>query len=1025
MKPLNIVLQAFGPFAKTEHIDFSTLGSNPLFLINGPTGAGKSSILDAICYALYGQTTGAERDGAQMRCDHAAANLLTEVILDFSLGSRTYRIKRIPAQERPRARGEGITIQTSEAQLWELDGSADGKLLVPSSVKDATTRISKLLGLSVEQFRQVIVLPQGKFRDLLMANSKDREEIFSQLFQTHIYKSIEKRLQEQSAVIKKALSDNKQQIIGILQTANVDSEDELDEEVLQLTPKLSDATAFKTQAQEAQTQATLAKQHAEALTKRFADLSNKEIELQTKQALAPSISSQQQRLDKAIQAERIQPLYNRYEDKSAALKQLTVQITGALKAITTATQEKAVAEAVLNTAKVDALKITDLTTQQFKLNQFKTQVTQLQDARLTFNAQQTKAQASQAQWEAVLGQQVLLNTELLEKEALLAMLNEDLKALAPQHVTLAEQRVKLDNRTRLEILRTEQLDLQQQMTDVLARFNKQQTQFNESQLHKTQTEFAWHAGQAASLAAQLNRGEPCLVCGSKDHPNPAQPSENNELVTKEHLDKARAAENKAHEALQVAEANLNAAKLNLDAKQRQINELEVSLQALAEQSLTLLKEGYQAIEAEVKRLSEVQKDQEALTSKISDIKGILLKFTDQVTELKAMVDTDKTALIQAIASVRQFEDLVPEAYRDPNTLTKELSSIEATIKQFNLALNQAQKQFEAKSLGLQDKTATHAQLQLQEQALKLENTKATQDWNVALNQSCFEEMTVFQAALLTAVEQDTIVKTIETFKTELTSLQSVVTQLKAELASQTLPDLRQVEQLLTDKTSEFKVADTAWRVLEERNNLLNRIKKKLSGIKVQTAELDTQYAIIGTLSEVANGVSGRRISLQRFVLSVLLDDVLLQASQRLNVMSKGRYRLSRKLDATDGRVAAGLDLEVEDSYTDKSRPVATLSGGESFMAALSLALGLSDVVQSYAGGIKLDTLFIDEGFGSLDPESLDLAIKTLIDLQASGRMIGIISHVTELKEQMSLRIDVTSSREGSSITTISPTYNKS
>ena len=184
-------------------------------------------------------------------------------------------------------------------------------------------------------------------------------------------------------------------------------------------------------------------------------------------------------------------------------------------------------------------------------------------------------------------------------------------------------------------------------------------------------------------------------------------------------------------------------------------------------------------------------------------------------------------------------------------------------------------------------------------------------------------------------------------------------------------------------------------------------------------ELEAQYRIYGTLSDVANGQTGNRISLQRFVLSVLLDDVLIQASQRLHIMSNGRYQLVRKEDRTRGNRASGLDLEVEDGYTGKNRSVATLSGGESFMAALSLALGLSDVVQSYAGGIKLDTLFIDEGFGSLDPESLDLAIRTLIDLQATGRMIGIISHVSELKEQMALRLDVISSKNGSSIRTVS------
>ena len=1019
MKPLKLVLQAFGPFAKTESIDFTALGANPLFLINGPTGAGKSSILDAICFALYGQTTGAERDGAQMRCDNASGSLLTEVIFDFSLGGKSYRIRRIPAQERPRARGEGTTTQTPEAQLWLLDDSAEGELLVAKKVSEATTMITELLGLSVEQFRQVIVLPQGKFRDLLMANSKDREDIFSQLFQTSIYKRIENQLKAQSAEIKKAVTACNERTIGILNTAAVASEADLDAEVLQLAPQLSLATEVKADAQQAQTQAALAKQQAEALALRFIELAKKETDLEAKHALTPNILSKQQRLDNAILAERIQPLYISYVEKSSALNQLTGQITGAVKAIETATQDKVLAETVLNTAKTEALKIRDLTTQQFTLNQFKTQVTQLQEARLTLQAQQTKAKASQAKWEKALSQQGVLNTDLLEKEALLATLNDALKALAPQQVALAEQRVNLDHRTRLQILRTERVGLEKQVTEVLALFNKQQTLFNASELKTRQTEFAWHAGQAALLAAQLNIGEPCLVCGSQDHPNPAQPSDNTELVTKDQLDKARAAEDKARAAVQVAEGALSAAKSDLDAKQRQINELEVSLQALAEQSLTLLTHSYQATEADVKRLLQVQTDQEALSNKIADIKKTLVTLAIQLTELQGLADTDKSALIQATASVTQLEALVPEAYRDANTLTRELSGIEASIKHLNLALTQAQEQFETKSLALQYKTATHAQLQEQEQALQLENTKATQDWNEALNQSCFEEVTAFKAALLSTVEQEAIKKVIETFNTELTGLQSVVTQLKAELTTQTVPDLTQVAQVLTDKTTEFKAADTAWRVLEERNNLLSMIKQQLTELKAQTADLHAQYAIIGTLSDVANGATGKRISLQRFVLSVLLDDVLLQASQRLTLMSKGRYRLLRRQDAIGGNAAAGLDLEVEDSYTDKSRPVATLSGGESFMAALSLALGLSDVVQSYAGGIKLDTLFIDEGFGSLDPESLDLAIKTLIDLQATGRTIGIISHVSELKEQMSLRIDVKSARDGSSINTVS------
>ena len=211
-----------------------------------------------------------------------------------------------------------------------------------------------------------------------------------------------------------------------------------------------------------------------------------------------------------------------------------------------------------------------------------------------------------------------------------------------------------------------------------------------------------------------------------------------------------------------------------------------------------------------------------------------------------------------------------------------------------------------------------------------------------------------------------------------------------------------------------------WQKLSARVQQLAQTQYQLTELNTQAKQLESQYAVVGTLSDIANGQTGNKISLQRFVLSVLLDDVLLAASQRLQLMSKGRYRLLRKEDRAKGNKASGLELEVEDAYTAKVRAVATLSGGESFMAALSMALGLSDVVQAYAGGIRLDTLFIDEGFGSLDQDSLELAIRTLMDLQSAGRMVGVISHVTEMKEQIGSRIDLKKTAMGSEINIVLP-----
>ena len=233
-----------------------------------------------------------------------------------------------------------------------------------------------------------------------------------------------------------------------------------------------------------------------------------------------------------------------------------------------------------------------------------------------------------------------------------------------------------------------------------------------------------------------------------------------------------------------------------------------------------------------------------------------------------------------------------------------------------------------------------------------------------------------------------------------------------------VPDTARLQAERDGCEASFSIVFEAWKQLDHRYQQLVDLRGKLGYMEQLKLTLEAEYGVYGTLSDVANGQTGNKISLQRFVLSVLLDDVLIEASQRLHIMSKGRYLLVRKEERAKYNRASGLELEVEDSYTGKTRSVATLSGGESFMAALSLALGLSDVVQAYAGGIRLDTLFIDEGFGSLDQESLDLALKTLIDLQSSGRMIGIISHVSELREQMGLRIDVQTSLVGSRIVVV-------
>jgi len=361
---------------------------------------------------------------------------------------------------------------------------------------------------------------------------------------------------------------------------------------------------------------------------------------------------------------------------------------------------------------------------------------------------------------------------------------------------------------------------------------------------------------------------------------------------------------------------------------------------------------------------------------------------------------------------------IPEALLEPDALDQQVDQVNSQINQLTTALESAEKQ-QSNARSEWDKASTHSKFLEKQFAEREEQTQVLADaWTKAINKSPFANEQEFKQAIIGEEEQDAIKASIQQWQSNLDALKGAIKQLDESIGDQSAPDFNAIEKVLEEKLAAYRLADESWNKLDARNQQLQEIQKKLEKAHKKNDELEAEYKVIGTLSDVANGQTGNKISLQRFVLSVILDDVLIQASQRLTHMSKGRYQLVRKEDRAKGNKASGLELEVEDGYSGKARAVATLSGGESFMAALSLALGLSDVVQSYAGGIKLDTLFIDEGFGSLDTESLDLAIRTLIDLQASGRTIGIISHVSELKEQMALRLDVMSDRGGSHIATV-------
>ncbi|MFA3790404.1 AAA family ATPase [Aliiglaciecola sp. SL4] len=1015
MKPLKLTVHAFGPFSGTECIDFADLGSNPLFLINGPTGAGKSSILDAICFALYGQTTGAERSASQMRCDFADINLLTEVTLDFSLGNKAYRISRIPMQERAKSVGEGTTSQNSKASLWELDGSENNRLLVSSSVKEADNKIKSLIGLDVEQFRQVMVLPQGKFRELLLADSKDREKIFSQLFQTSIYKRIEDGLKLQAAEIKKAVEQHQNQIKGILQSADVNSEEQVATSIEQIKPELALAFTQKQDAHSQVKQTEKALEAANQLVKKFTDFELKSDELEQLKESIPAFDKQKQQLRLAQVAQKLAPLFKAKKSAASKLAQGQEKLANSQTALNQYDAQLKRAVEKFSAAQVEQQQVESVQKQLNQLEQFLKVAQSLNAATVLQTKARSQAAESKSKLDKQQGQIDTISSQITGLEQQWQQLSEQVSAIAAQQLLLEKLSQNLIKGKDLQKLRDELKQLQQQSALARRDYDSAQNSLLDSSRLVKKTEFSWHASQAAILAQELEDGEACPVCGSLQHPNIATTQGDIEFTSKEKVDEVRALEQQATNTRDKAKALLDTAVSKETVKQSLIDSLNQELGDIASKSIEQMQTEHDTQQHKVSELLRVKKNLTTITENLENNKNTLKEYQTKLSGLQDQAAVDEKGLITAEANVAQLEIQVPLQQRNISELESSIDGLKRKISQLNEALVSARQDKEVAQSQFDQGHANNQALQANLTELETESREAEKTWETALGASEFINEDAFLAAQLSDQQQLELQTNIEEFKTRLDNLTGAVSQLKSELTEQSKPNLVVIQDELALANSVLNEKDRIWRELEERKNQLLSVQTKLVAAHKKNQALEAQYQTVGTLYEVSNGLTGDKVSLQRFVLSVLLDDVLIQASQRLSLMSKGRYQLIRKEERAKGNKASGLELEVDDAYTGKSRPVATLSGGESFMAALSLALGLSDVVQSYSGGIRLDTLFIDEGFGSLDSESLDLAIRTLIDLQSTGRMIGIISHVSELKSQMALRVDVKSGRAGSQI----------
>lgn len=1029
MKPILLTITAFGPYSGTVTLDFEKLGDARLFLISGPTGAGKTTVLDAMVYALYGESSGGLRSGATMRSDYADTTTPTSVTFTFAVGDTTYQIERSPKQTLKKKRGEGTREQAATAVLRE---QKDGAWVDFSSrSNEIRDKIISILGFRADQFLQVILLPQGEFRRLLVAPTSEREELMHTLFRTDLYTRLQEALRADYEAVYMAAKEvvDKQQFL-------LQSEDVANEEALR--QKQSEALH---RADEADSRVTIADEKRQCVRKayevyqRYQELTQaiatNEQRLAVLEADGTAMADQRRLLEQLRKAE---PLVVRQAQIEEADRRLTVlaekrrEIADTLHAL-----ERAKTELTVRREKVMGLKSSyeaarqalgdaDRIGEQFRqVDVLTQQVQQEADAVATAKAELAKAQqqARRAEEARQLAQQ-----QVEDAEAAGEALTVWQEAAEQLRTARAYGDSWLEVVGEITRLRTNV----QQAADAVA--DGESKQFAAKQ-QLVRLQMAKRQYVAAELADGLTADTPCPVCGSLHHPAPAKVS--GDAVTPQ--------------ALQAAEQAYTETVKQLAGYCERRDNWQAALQekkAVAQKRQEVCKQWAMAWDASYRELVAAVGPVEmadTFGNRLTTLMGLVKELCTPIAAVANTLSAKRKIVAEAIGNV----DMAVKAV---NTWTQKVTNVSTAWSQTKGRLASAQEAVAAYNRqSWENQVAQWREVvirwETEEEYLRQDEQQWLQNHSTAnayyddLNaqyeeteQQLQQKRQELKAALQTAglteaswqtlasigatTDSDDLAKKLEAYDSEVVSVKAVLKTASDELAS-----LAAVAPVAQDAVTEAEdvysaaVRDAAALRHEAKRlcDIVMAFEASVAANKEVSDRLNFVYGLSDPATGGATGLKG--VTFERYVLGAILEEVVVAANLRLKRLSRGRYELQRADLQETGRGHRGLDLAVMDAYTGYARPANTLSGGETFLASLSLAMGLADVIQAYAGGIRLDTLFIDEGFGTLDPDTLDVAMETLMELREAGRLVGIISHVPELKSRIGMQLMVERTERGS------------
>ena len=974
MRPIRLTLHSFGPYGEEEQVDFSALSQRGLFLITGDTGAGKTTLFDAIVFALYGKASGSGRETEHFRSDYAAPHSVCSVDFTFALGEKQYSVSRRPRQLRASNRKNGAEVQLPASAVLTLP---DGSIL--TNIAQVDQQLQSLLGLTESQFKQIVLLPQGEFRRLMEAKNEEKQVIFRRIFETDYYHRFTQRLSEHEKTLRQKIQECQQHADILLQNIPFSQEETAmlhnpNTRSLFLEHRISKLqdSQLQIQRQLAQLDQILLQYNLDAIEEQNRKLSSiKQLEenLNRLFSQAPQMQERQSLLQRMEQAERV------YFYEQSMRRQKT-QLESALSEQTKAEEQ------------YSAIK---KKTQQFALEQQQ--------------IPEKKAWLEQTHMEQQeLREQLLLLQQIEQQRQKVAQWEKQSTALQQQ---LIQNRNLLTLRKKEEELQQKKTNLKQLLS--LTQWIERAQQFGREMELVQQQYFGVYQARnqalAAELALQLTNDTPCPVCGSKEHPHPAKAP--GYLPSPEEVEKANQAVQQKRELAAAAAAKAAALFETIQSEEysfsseelfSRIPELQKGQQQ-AQQRLLILEQEYKQLTKSFPSDLVSTQNVEQLSQQISQQQGQWLSLQETLQLLKHEINFTEEKLppqhrcLQAVqllyAQLEQRQRKLENAFADIQKKQEQLGQETAAIEQLCISARQR---------------VAQEQERLWEEREKLK---------IVFEQSAFSNREEYLSCRSLLPQKEKLTKELEEYRQQLALDQQRVQTLKEEVGNAQPQDLTVVKAKRAELLQQQAEADAKRLQLHSNIERFSSLLEQLKQLDRKREPLEKEYAHLGMLAKMAAGDNEKRLSFEAYVLTSFFEEILSASNQQLERMTCGRYQLFRKEEREKFGRASGLGFRILDHYTGKEREASTLSGGESFQVSLALALGLSEVVQHSSGGTRIDTMLIDEGFGSLDANALDHAISVLEHLGGEGRTIGIISHVSELKERIPARIQVSSSPNGS------------